>query len=951
MVKAEWKSILKNPLMIVVLIAIALIPAIYAGLFLNSMWDPYGEISNLPVAVVNNDVPYEYHEKELNVGQNLADELAESDSMAFNVVDADVAEKGLKNGTYYMVITIPEDFSECAATVMDDSPRKMQLSYETNPGKNYIAMKMSQSAIKTIKESLVEEVTKTYAETIFDSLVDVEDGFYAAADGTGQLLDGEDELMEGNEKISSNLEVLASSTLTFKSGSETLEKGLSSYLKGVAQVDDGIAALDGGIDTLQDSAVSGSKELADGADTLKSGVKSYTDGVSSAKSGSDTLAENNQALNQGLESVSNGVDSLKTGSTQLLTGVSTLQTTLDNSLSEDKVSSIQLAIQKLPELNAGIQQLNLAVNGDGTTENPGLELSGLTNSLTAVGENLTNVGTDVSNAGSYMTSASTDLTSAINSEFSQLGSDLTQYMGGNTAYLSNITTDLTVLNSLYGTDNLKATLSSQGIYNYVSSIVDTLPQSSGVAGNLAQAGNELTNTKTELESAGGVLTGLSGSDLGTQVGTLKTSVQTIAKASEQLLEPSADALSSLLGGLQGVQTALDMTQEKNGSTGIVEGMSALNSGIASLQTGIDSEKGLKNSVKSYTDGVATLNQGLSTLESNNLSLTNGASQISSGASRLYTGLDSGISALNNGSNQLVAGSSKLVANNAALSDGASALTNGAEKIADGADQLADGSVQVGDGLTALQEGTQELNDALTDGAEEVADNEATDANIEMFSAPVELEETQITTVKNNGHGMTAYMLTVGLWVGCLAFCLMYPLAKYSGKFENGRKWWLSKASILYLLSILQALIVLLVLKVALGFEPQRWPLTILVTILASQTFMAIMYFFNVLMGKVGSFLMLIFMVLQLAGSAGTYPVEISGSMVAAIHKFVPFTYSVDAFRSTISGGEPVYHEMFVLLMIGLIFTGLTILVFWHRGKRIKANKPTLYDWIEVHGLA
>jgi putative membrane protein len=115
--------------------------------------------------------------------------------------------------------------------------------------------------------------------------------------------------------------------------------------------------------------------------------------------------------------------------------------------------------------------------------------------------------------------------------------------------------------------------------------------------------------------------------------------------------------------------------------------------------------------------------------------------------------------------------------------------------------------------------------------------------------------------------------------------------------------------------------------------------------------MAIMYFFNVLMGKVGSFLMLIFMVLQLAGSAGTYPVEISGSMVAAIHKFVPFTYSVDAFRSTISGGEPVYHEMFVLLMIGLIFTGLTILVFWHRGKRIKANKPTLYDWIEVHGLA
>ena len=56
--------------------------------------------------------------------------------------------------------------------------------------------------------------------------------------------------------------------------------------------------------------------------------------------------------------------------------------------------------------------------------------------------------------------------------------------------------------------------------------------------------------------------------------------------------------------------------------------------------------------------------------------------------------------------------------------------------------------------------------------------------------------------------------------------------------------------------------------------------------------MSILYFFNVWLGKVGSFLMLIFMVVQLAGSAGTYPIEISGDFVATIHKWLPFSYAV-----------------------------------------------------------
>lgn len=51
----EWKAILKKPSFIIVMLGVSLIPALYNVIFLSSMWDPYGQVENLPVAVVNQD--------------------------------------------------------------------------------------------------------------------------------------------------------------------------------------------------------------------------------------------------------------------------------------------------------------------------------------------------------------------------------------------------------------------------------------------------------------------------------------------------------------------------------------------------------------------------------------------------------------------------------------------------------------------------------------------------------------------------------------------------------------------------------------------------------------------------------------------------------------------------------------------------------------------------------
>ena len=81
-----------------------------------------------------------------------------------------------------MALTIPENFSENATTLLDETPQQMELTYRTSAGRSYIASKLTASAANEIKDTISDEVTAIYAETIFDNLQTVADGMTAAAE-------------------------------------------------------------------------------------------------------------------------------------------------------------------------------------------------------------------------------------------------------------------------------------------------------------------------------------------------------------------------------------------------------------------------------------------------------------------------------------------------------------------------------------------------------------------------------------------------------------------------------------------------------------------------------------------------------------------------------------------------------------------------------------------------
>ena len=828
MIKQEWKNILKNHWIQIVLVALILIPSIYTVVFLGSMWDPYGNSGDLPVAVVNKDKAVEYNDKKLDVGDQLVKKLKDNDSLDFHFVNSKEANKGLKDGDYYMVITIPSNFSKNATTLLDKNPKKMVLNYTTNPGTNYVASKMDDSAIAKIKAEVSASVTKTYAETIFTSIGTMSDGFAEASDGTQQLSDGMTQLEDGNKTISDNLKVLASSSLTFKDGTNTLTKGLKDYTNGVVTVNNGIYQLKTGVGTLGSATptlASGVSDLNAGAQALNKGVSDYTAGVSQALAGANQLVENNTALNAGVKALGEGAEKLVVGNQQVVDGVKKLQENLETS--KKTMAASQDSLTQLSDGKTSLDNyatLIKTLNASGDAKKQGIASKLLTSGMSRA-------------------------------EIDAYG--LTKY---------------------FPVDKYK-----DGVASYMDSVATYTTGASTAINTLS------SSTKSSLNDLDAALNGGTLTD-GTKIPT------------------------GLVSGTQTVQAGLNEVNAKvNGGKYVTVD----NDGNIKQVT-VDSKDALVAGVQAYTAGVDSLQKGLTQIADNNTALTSGV-------------------------DQLATGTSTLVSNNATLMNGANQLSDGAGQISDGASKLAAGSDTLGDGIKSAADGVTTLNGALKSGAEE-SKIDSTDKTTDMVATPVETSHKEISKVENNGHAMAPYMMSVGLYVTCLAFALMYPIRHGIKKAENAWKYWASKATVMYTVSTLAAIVMVTALRLINGFEPVNLGLTYLLAILVSAAFMSLVMLLSLTTGFIGDFLLLVFMIVNLGGSAGTYPLDTGPAIYKAIHKFVPYTYSVDGFRKTISMTAPsISVEIAVFAGILIVCSLLTVVYFKYKNKEDKHAIPQMFE--------
>lgn len=790
MIKAEWKNIAKSTWLKIVLCAIMIIPMIYACVFLGSMWDPYGQTDQLPVAVVNKDKEVEYNGSTMDIGKQLSDKLAKNDSMDFNIVSSSKAQKGLKDGKYYMIITIPENFSKNATTLLDDDPQTMMLTYTTNPQTNYVATKMDESAMAKVKAEISSTVTKTYSKILFKNVKTLSKGFKTAAEGSQKLSDGVNTAKDGNATITENLNTLASSALVFNDGADSLVKGLSAYTKGVSTAKAGAQQLDNNSATLNNGAA----QLKAGSSQLLSAVqaaeKQLGDGINASAGQLNTLTSSNKQIEE--------------SSKQLSAALTKIQGAIDsNNLVENDAQAAKKVDGMISTLSTTISTMN----------NNAAQLNQLAAAEKKQAEQLQ--ATQPQAAQELMLKATSHATQA--------------------ATLQQVASQLS---SSINTDDLKQ--------------LSTL-----LNGNAAVLKNQTAaNAKT----------------------------QQLLASSQQLATANNTAVGSLVTNLKTVQANM---KGASNSVGMVGAVSQIDEGLGTLQSGL----------KTYTGGVKQVNNGLGTLASNNKTLNSGASQ----------------------------------------------LADGALKISSGSNQLAAGSATLGEGLTTIGEGTNTLTSSLKDASKK-SNIKSTNKTYKQMSTPVDTQKKEITNMPNNGHAMAPYMMSVALYVACMALSLMYPFGKGMTTTDSPVKFLLAKATVMVPLSFVQALILYFSLRGFCGFTPARPGLCIAFMLLLSLAFMAFIAFLAIAFGRIGEFIALIFMVFNLGASAGTYPLETAPHWYTVLHPFVPFTYSVNGFRSVIANATAVPTTE-ILFFVGLLVVSvlLTYVIVRHRSKTHKVFLPEVFD--------
>lgn len=392
---------------------------------------------------------------------------------------------------------------------------------------------------------------------------------------------------------------------------------------------------------------------------------------------------------------------------------------------------------------------------------------------------------------------------------------------------------------------------------------------------------------------------------------LQSGASNVAEGITQLQQQLASVTANLPAE-QAAQLEATLATLNEGSTSLVDGAQTLATNTAQLAQGTLS---LQENGSTLLAGQENVGQGFNQLIENAVSLKQGAQQLQQGNGALAQGMTE----LTAGTEQAAQGAQALKNGLADIGVGSTDLAAGTTELAAKSNELADGSVALVDGSVELQDGSAELAKSLTEAGEE-ATIQTSDKQIEMTVRPVELKETIFNKVENYGVGFAPYFISLGLFIGALLLTNVYPYVQPVGHPTSLWRWFISKSSVIAVVGVFQMILTYVLLVVILGVQVESTGWLVLTICITSFAFLALVQVLTVTLGDVGRFLALIFLVVQLAGSAGTFPLELLPAPLQAVHNFLPMSYSVHAFRAALSTNDPAVlsQSLTVLGTIGVV---------------------------------
>lgn len=297
LIRSELLRLTSNIIPIITVMGLALIPLLYAGVYLYANWNPENNLDSVDAALVNTDQPADFDGETRTIGDDVAEELLDDAAFAWHPVDSvEAAAEGVEDGTYQFAFVIPADFSEALASPSSfEHAEQATLEILTNDANNYLVSDIARALADQVHTSVAEEVGEETADAMLTGFGRIHHQLVDAAEGATELYDNAGNLSSGLAELND--------------GAAELREGIGEAHNATGQLGDGAGRLTSGAGELSSGASeleSGAGELASGLSTLESGAGGLERGASEVSSGAAQVEENLLALSSGASEVAAG---------------------------------------------------------------------------------------------------------------------------------------------------------------------------------------------------------------------------------------------------------------------------------------------------------------------------------------------------------------------------------------------------------------------------------------------------------------------------------------------------------------------------------------------------------------------------------------------------------------------------------------------------------------------
>lgn len=353
----DIKGLLRAPFALIIAIGLCIIPSLYAWFNIYSNWDPYSNTGNIKIAVVSEDTGYTLSDGTYeNMGEEVLEELKENESIGWTFLEStDEALEGVRCGDYYAAVIISEDFTYSMYNVFLEDFKNPTITYYENEKRNAIAVKITDTAVSTLKRSINEKFIEVVASTIFTE-----------TNSLSAEMEQEDVFAEFESKLSA----LNDNLIAYSGMIDTFIQANAVLASEIAQANDALPDLGARIQKGEDSFNTAKADLAGTQTTLadfNQNVQQTMDGINMSINSIATDI-NNANLAQNAQATADSLNQTVTDTAELVKRLNELQKSLnqqiiDENVSEETKRQIQEILDTLGILNNGAEDIQGAISG------------------------------------------------------------------------------------------------------------------------------------------------------------------------------------------------------------------------------------------------------------------------------------------------------------------------------------------------------------------------------------------------------------------------------------------------------------------------------------------------------------------------------------------------------------------------------------------------------------